>query len=129
MRRGICIILLFMCLSGCKEKVPAAQPPIVAVEICTSSPCTPDRCYRDPEKLQKIFWRLRSMRFSGYTHMDAELLSGDSWNLSVLLSDGTRELYRIRNGCCLCCPGGLWMRIDPRDGRALTELLRQLPGD
>ena len=126
MKRGIFAIFTVFLLCGCARKLPPAQPPAVALEVRASSPCCPIRSSRDPAVLQQLLWQLRGLDFRGYTHTDGELLTGECWNVELTLSDGRVVCYRLRDGC-LCPPGGLWYRIDPRRAEQLGRLLRQLP--
>lgn len=135
LKKTKCIFLCFLwtvfLLSGCQKSRPtAAVPPAVAVEIqvSQSSSVTPRR-YRQPWKMQRVFFWLRTADFAGRATENPELFAGERCDLQVMLSDGRRMNYHLRGGCYMNRDNSPWDRIDPDSVEMLLNMLRKMPGD
>ena len=103
-------------LWGCSPQ-EAAQPPHVGVQILVQDEKNrPLRQYTQPEKLQKVLLKLRTLGYTGLPETDPEGLSGDA-------------VYQLRRGLYFHRDDRPWKKIDPERAAELESLLQNLPGD
>ena len=116
-------------LWGCSPQ-EAAQPPHVGVQILVQEEKNrPLRRYTQPEKLQKVLLKLRTLGFTGLPETDPEGLPGETLTLQVRLADGSDAVYQLRQGLYFHRDDRPWKKIDPEQALALENLLQNLPGD
>lgn len=116
-------------LWGCSPQ-EAAQPPHVGVQILVQDEKNrPLRQYTQPEKLQKVLLKLRTLGYTGLPETDPEGLSGETLTLQVRLADGSDAVYQLRRGLYFHRDDRPWKKIDPERAAELESLLQNLPGD
>lgn len=120
-------VVLF--LWGCSPQ-ETAQPPHVGVQILVQDEKNrPLRQYTQPEKLQKVLLKLRTLGYTGLPETDPEGLSGETLTLQVRLADGSDAVYQLRRGLYFHRDDRPWKKIDPERAAELESLLQNLPGD
>ena len=108
----------------------SAQPPHVGVQILVQDEKNRAlRRYTQPEKLQKVLLKLRTLGFTGLPETDPEGLLGETLTLQVRLADGSDAVYQLRQGLYFHRDDRPWKKIDPEQALALEDLLQNLPGD
>ncbi len=116
-------------LWGCSPQ-ETAQPPHVGVQILVQDEKNrPLRQYTQPEKLQKVLLKLRTLGYTGLPETDPEGLSGETLTLQVRLADGSDAVYQLRRGLYFHRDDRPWKKIDPERAAELESLLQNLPGD
>lgn len=116
-------------LWGCSPP-ESAQPPHVGVQILVQDEKNhPLRQYTQPEKLQKVLLKLRTLGFTGLPETDPENLPGETLTLQVRLADGSDAVYQLRQGLYFHRDDRPWKKIDPEEALELQKLLENLPGD
>lgn len=116
-------------LWGCSPQ-EAAQPPHVGVQILVQDEKNhPLRQYTQPEKLQKVLLKLRTLGYTGLPETDPEGLAGEALTLQVRLADGSDAVYQLRQGLYFHRDDRPWKKIDPERAAELESLLENLPGD
>ena len=120
---------LALFLWGCSPP-ESVQPPQVGVQILVQDEKNRAlRRYTQPEKLQKVLWKLRTLGFTGLPETDPERLAGERLTFQVRLADGSHAVYQLRQGRYLHRADRPWKKIDPEQALALESLLQNLPGD
>src|SRR5699024_4363411 len=120
---------LALFLWGCSPP-ESVQPPQVGVQILVQDETNRAlRRYTQPEKLQKVLWKLRSLGFSGLLATDPERLAGELLTFQVRLADGSHAVYQLRQGLYFHRDDRPWKKIDPEQALELESLLQNLPGD
>lgn len=116
-------------LWGCSPQ-ETAQPPQVGVQILVQDEKNRAlRRYTQPEKLQKVLWKLRTLGFTGLPETDPERLAGERLTFQVRLADGSHAVYQLRQGLYFHRDDRPWKKIDPEQALELESLLQNLPGD
>lgn len=116
-------------LWGCSPQ-ETAQPPHVGVQILVQDEKNrPLRQYTQPEKLQKVLLKLRTLGYTGLPETDPEGLPGETLTLQVRLADGSDAVYQLRRGLYFHRDDRPWKKIDPERAAELESLLQNLPGD
>lgn len=116
-------------LWGCSPQ-ETAQPPHVGVQILVQDEKNrPLRQYTQPEKLQKVLLKLRTLGYTGLPETDPEGLSGERLTFQVRLADGSDAVYQLRRGLYFHRDDRPWKKIDPERAAELESLLQNLPGD
>ena len=116
---------LALFLWGCSPP-ESVQPPQVGVQIEKNRAL---RRYTQPEKLQKVLWKLRTLGFTGLPETDPERLAGERLTFQVRLADGSHAVYQLRQGLYFHRDDRPWKKIDPEQALELESLLQNLPGD
>ena len=120
---------LALFLWGCSPP-QTATPPHVGVQILVQDEKNRAlRRYTQPEKLQKVLWKLRTLGFTGLPETDPEGLSGERLTFQVRLADGSDAVYQLRQGLYFHRDDRPWKKIDPEQALELESLLQNLPGD
>ena len=120
---------LALFLWGCSPP-ESVQPPQVGVQILVQDEKNRAlRRYTQPEKLQKVLWKLRTLGFTGLPETDPERLAGERLTFQVRLADGSHAVYQLRQGLYFHRDDRPWKKIDPEQALALENLLQNLPGD
>lgn len=120
---------LALFLWGCSPP-ESVQPPQVGVQILVQDEKNRAlRRYTQPEKLQKVLWKLRTLGFTGLPETDPERLAGETLTFQVRLADGSHAVYQLRQGLYFHRDDRPWKKIDPEQALALESLLQNLPGD
>lgn len=120
---------LALFLWGCSPP-ESVQPPQVGVQILVQDEKNRAlRRYTQPEKLQKVLWKLRTLGFTGLPETDPEGLSGERLTFQVRLADGSDAVYQLRQGLYFHRDDRPWKKIDPEQALELESLLQNLPGD
>ena len=133
MARRILIFVLAVSISvicgGCLHKKPGVR---VVEQICVQweengHPVC--REHGDPEKMQLILNRLRTLgqRFSSET--DPETLDAPTVTVTLLYSDDSSNQYQIKPDRYVRIGQAPWQQANPKQITSLRLLLLSLPGD
>ena len=85
--------------------------------------------YENPDKMQLILNRLRTLgqRFS--SDADPDLLEVPVLTVTLFYSDGQQKQYQIKPDRYVRIGQSPWQQADPRQVTSLRLLLQSLPGD
>lgn len=128
MKRWGCVVLLgvWVCLGcGCGRKKVGIP---VVCEISVSD-AQQEQVYREPEKMQMILNRLRSLGQCYRPEADPELLRGDHLTITLLRSDGKCQQYQLKSDRYIRFGQGPWQQTDPGPLSELRELLQTMEGN
>ena len=131
-RRIIAVVLTFgilgMC-SGCVRKKSALRI-VEQIQVqWAENGTTICQVYEDPEKMQLILNKVRTLgqRFSADT--DPETLNVTTVTMTFLYSDRTQQHYQIKPDRYVRIGQAPWQQASPKQVTALRLLLQSLPGD
>lgn len=128
-RKILILTALALFLWGCSPP-ESVQPPQVGVQILVQDEKNRAlRRYTQPEKLQKVLWKLRTLGFTGLPETDPEKLAGERLTFQLRLADGSHAVYQLRQGLYFHRDDRPWKKIDPEQALELESLLQNLPGD
>ena len=120
---------LALFLWGCSPP-ESVQPPQVGVQILVQDETNRAlRRYTQPEKLQKVLWKLRTLGFTGLPETDPEGLAGERLTVRGGLADGADAVHKMRQGPDFHRDDRPWKKIDPGQALELESLVQNLPGD
>lgn len=104
------------------------QGPTLVSQICVE--VGPEQyVYQDPEKLSLVLNRLRSLGQQYAPDRDPEALDTQTVRITLVRSDGSRQLYQLKPDRYIRTGEGPWRQADPKRIRKLDLLLQALPGD
>lgn len=133
MKHRIIIIMLMMGImgmcSGCLRKnhgLRVVEQISVQWEENERSIC---RVYEEPQKMQLILNKLRTLgqRFASDT--DPETLNVLTVTMTFLYSDGSRQQYQIKPDRYIRVGDDPWQQANPKQVTSLRLLLQSLPED
>lgn len=90
---------------------------------------TISQTYTQSVKISAMLNYLRWLRPQYKADCDPEMIPGDEYIITVILSDGTQEVYHQKTNGYLRKDSGRWENIDPEKGAMLYEIISQMAGD
>ena len=120
------LFLVFL-LTGCEKSPDASPVPRYVAQVDVRG--TLQRKYTAPEKMSSVLNYLRLLEGGGSPDTDPERITGDVYEITLSLSDGTRRVYRQRANRYLSRDSHPWERIDPELASRLSPLLEALESD
>lgn len=133
MVRKIVAVVLAVGLLGmfisCRRKKPGVRVVDRIAVQWEEDRGTVRQVYDDPEKMQLILNKVRTLgqRFSSDT--DPETLNVQTVTITLLYSDGTQRQYQIKPDRYVRIGQDPWQQADPKRVTSLRLLLQSLPGD
>ncbi|MBR4863784.1 MAG: hypothetical protein IKU07_04345 [Oscillospiraceae bacterium] len=124
---AICIFLL----SGCASKNTAPIVRVVTgVEItCQHKDVQIRRAYTDMQKMEYVLLYLRLLEPIGRPKTDPGAVSGDVYEITLQLSDGSKKVYKQKDHRYLAAGKAPWQEIAPEQAEGLYRLMRKIPDD
>lgn len=135
-KQKLFLIAFFLCiLSGCSkinsaENNSALYRVVDRIDISSYHEGTLEQfSYSTPQKMESILFYLRQLDYQGKAHTDPERICGDSYQITVIVSDGTTRNYRQRANRYLSRDHHPWECIDPKQAEILYPLLQSMSSD
>lgn len=129
----ILLPVLLLLLVGCCRTLPRKEGPYrVVTQIQVSyqnGPLAAQRRFFREEKIQTILCYLRIIDPYGNPKEDPEQTPGSDFYITVLYSNGTKQVYHQHSDRYMRIDGGPWKRIDPQKAIDLSRLLGMMPSD
>ena len=89
----------------------------------------PQKTYTHQEKMEAILNYLRLIKQRGPADSDPEQFVGESYTITLHLSDGSKQVYRQHANRFLSKDSQPWRNIDPEHAGYLYPLLLAMPSD
>ena len=128
MKRWGCIILIgvLMCLMGGCRRKKAEIPVVCQISVAQEQN---EQVYQEPEKMQLILNRLRSLGQCYRPEEDPEVLDSPTVTITLLRSDGVRQQYLLKADRYIRFGQGPWQQTDPGPLSELRLLLAAMSED
>lgn len=130
-----CIALLLLCallLCGCAPKpLPGPSASIVRRIVATAEgrEYFLRRYYDTDEKMEPILLALRSLYPNFTAQQDVENLHLPTLCITLICSDGSEKLYRLKDVRYLQLGTGVWKQVDSGKAADLWQLIWDTPDD
>lgn len=133
------ILLLILCplcfLSGCTRRHTLNDADsylrlVVRVDVVGNTGSSIlEKTYTHQEKMEAILNYLRLIKQRGPADSDPEQFAGESYTITLHLSDGSKQIYRQHANRFLSKDAQPWRNIDPEHAGFLYPLLQAMPSD
>ena len=133
------ILLLILCplcfLSGCTRRHTLNDADsylrlVVRVDVVGNTGSNIlEKTYTHQEKIEAILNYLRLIKQRGPADSDPEQFLGESYTITLHLSDGSKQVYRQHANRFLSKDSRPWRNIDPEHAGFLYPLLQAMPSD
>ncbi len=129
------VVLSILILTGCagnrRPQGESTAPRVVTSIDITGTVGEQDLQihYTSQEKMDVILNYLRILRQRGQAYTDPEKLPGDSYQITVHLSDGNRRVYRQHANRFLAKDDAPWYHVRQEHAEYLGLILQAMPSD
>ena len=119
--------LLLFCQAGCRKK-SQGSPVVSSIQVTVEDPpfCTRQE-YRDPETMQLILNRIRTLGQQFHSDVNPETLAQPVITIALLRSDGSQQQYQLTADRYIRTGHGHWNQANPDKVTQLQLLVRSLP--
>lgn len=124
----LCTLFLCGCVSASPE-TPSASLVRQIVATAEGRDYFLRRFYNTDEKMNPILLSLRALRPHFSPDQDVESLELPVLCITLICSDGTERIYRLKDVRFLQTGTGDWKKVDTGKAKQLWELLWELPDD
>lgn len=127
------ILMLLFC--GCSVNAAADEPAprlhvVTQVDIiCRRADDILQWHYTQPQKMISVLNYVRLLEYRGKVDTDPEKIIGDSYKITVQLSDGRSHVYYQHAERYLSRDHHPWELIDPEQAQRLYPMLQEMPSD
>ncbi len=127
MKKILSLIFVLLCCTACTPNLPHRSEPMQFVTEVTVhyryGDITLQRRYTESKKIDKVLFYLYGLSPYGTPPEDPEQLWGDSCQIILLKSDGSRRIYRQQGSRYLSVDNRPWQKINENHAARLPALL------
>lgn len=127
------VIICLLILAGCSGNVGAQStgPRVVtSIEVTgTTGQQHLQILYTNQAKMGVILNYLHLLRQRGQAYTDPEQIAGDSFKITLFLSDGTQQIYRQHADRFLSKDNAPWHYVRQEHAEYLRRILEAMPSD